>query len=56
MSPLRGVVVEGCLAMAEPARNEAVMVMDAISALQVFCCSLSLGLCFLSEYYSKYYS
>ncbi|KAJ6750780.1 hypothetical protein OIU85_001328 [Salix viminalis] len=44
MSPLRGVVVEGCLAMAEPARNEAVMVMDAISAaLQVFCSSLSLG-------------
>jgi hypothetical protein len=36
MSPLRG-VVEGCLAMAEPVRNEAVMVMDAISALQISC-------------------
>ena len=35
MSPPRG-AVEGCLAMVEPVRNGAVMVMDAISALKIF--------------------
>ncbi len=46
MIPLRGGVVKGCFAMVEPARNEAVMVMDAISALQVLCSSLLLSVCF----------